>query len=143
MVILTKLTLLFSGDIIEKKEEEIAVKYLKQIALILLFSFLGEVCRFFIPLMIPASIYGIGLLFAALALKIVKVEDVRESGSFLTSLLPLLFVVPTVGLMEYWQQVKPVLIPFVLISFVVTIFVFAASGLVTKWIIGKGARKDG
>lgn len=119
------------------------MKYLKQIALILLFSFLGEVCRALIPLMIPASIYGIGLLFAALALKLVRVEQVRESGSFLTSLLPLLFVVPTVGLMEYWQLVRPVLVPFVLISFVVTVFVFASSGLVTKWIMGKGAEKNG
>jgi len=118
------------------------MKYVKQISLILLFSFLGEVCRFFIPLNIPASIYGMGLLFAALALKLIRVEDVRETGSFLTSLLPLLFVVPTVGLMEYWQQVKPVLVPFALISFVVTIFVFAAAGLVTKWIIGKGAGKN-
>lgn len=118
------------------------MKYLKQISLILLFSFLGEVCRFLIPLNIPASIYGMGLLFAALALKLVRVEDVRETGSFLTSLLPLLFVVPTVGLMEYWEQVKPVLIPFVLISFVVTIFVFAAAGLVTKLTIRKGAREN-
>ena len=141
MVILTKLTLLFFGGIMCKKGEY-AVKYVKQIALILLFSFLGEVCRFLIPINIPASIYGMGLLFGALALGILRPEDVRETGSFLTSLLPLLFVAPTVGLMEYWQQVKPVLIPFVLISFVVTIFVFAAAGLVTKYVIGKGERKD-
>ena len=49
------------------------MKYLKQLCLILLFSFLGEVCRYFIPIMIPASIYGIGLLFAALALKIIRI----------------------------------------------------------------------
>lgn len=118
------------------------MKYIKQICLILLFSFLGEVCRFFIPLMIPASIYGIALLFGALALKIIRIEDVRETGGFLTSLLPLLFVVPTVALMEYWHLVKPVLLPFALISFVVTILVFAASGLVTKWIIRKGGNGD-
>ena len=118
------------------------MKYVKQFALILLFSFFGEVCRFLIPLNIPASIYGMGLLFGALALKLIRVEDVRESGSFLTSLLPLLFVPPTVGLMEYWDLVKPVLLPFALISFVVTILVFAASGLVTKRIIGKGEKKD-
>ena len=117
------------------------MKYLKQVCLILLFSFLGEVCRYFIPIMIPASIYGIGLLFAALVLKIIRIEDVRETGSFLTSLLPLLFVAPTVGLMEYWQQLKPVLVPFALISFVVTILVFAAAGLVTKLVIRKGGRE--
>lgn len=118
------------------------MKYLKQICLILLFSFLGELCRFLIPVNIPASIYGMVLLFAALALKIVRVESVRKTGSFLTSLLPLLFVVPTVGLMEYWDAVRPVLIPFVGISFVVTILVFAVSGLVTKWAAGKGAQEN-
>ena len=46
------------------------MKYLKQIALIVLFSFLGEVCRAVIPLPVPASIYGMVLMFAALSLKI-------------------------------------------------------------------------
>ena len=114
------------------------MKYLKQAALILLFSFLGEVCRFLIPINIPASIYGMGLLFGALSLKLVRLEDVRETGAFLTSLLPLLFVAPTVGLMEHWQILKPVLVPFALISFVVTILVFATAGLVTKFVIRKG-----
>ena len=118
------------------------MKYVKQVAIILLFSFLGEVCRFLIPINIPASIYGMGLLFGALSLKLVRLEDVRETGSFLTSLLPLLFVAPTVGLMEYWQQLKPVLVPFALISFVVTIFVFAVAGLVTKLVIRKGGREN-
>lgn len=117
------------------------MKYLKQICLILLFSFLGEVCRFLIPLTIPASIYGIVLLFAALLLKIVRVEDVRETGAFFTSMLPVLFVVPMVRLMDYWEQMKPVLIPLFLISFVVTVLVFAASGIVTQWMIRKGGRK--
>ena len=118
------------------------MKYIKQFSLILLFSFLGEVCRYLIPLNIPASNYGMMLLFGALSLKIVRVSDVRDSGSFLTSLLPLLFVAPTVGLMEYWDLLKPVLLPFVLISLVVTALVMGAAGLVTKWIIRKGEQKD-
>ena len=142
MEILLKLTLVFPNGIMQKNKEGIPVKYIKQICLILLFSFLGEVCRYMIPLMIPASIYGIGLLFAALALKIVRVEDVQETGSFLTSLLPLLFVPATVRLMDYWPVIRPVLFPFVFISFVVTVLVFAASGLVTQCLSRKGGRKD-
>ena len=80
------------------------MKYLKQVCLILLFSFLGEVCRLFLPLMIPASIYGIGLLFAALALKLIRIEDVRETGGFLTSLLPLLFVRPVIMIWEFFGK---------------------------------------
>ena len=111
-------------------------------SLILLFSFLGEVCRYLIPLTIPASIYGMLLLFAALSLKIIRVESVRESGVFLTSLLPVLFVPPLVRLMEYWPLIKPVLIAMFVISLVTTVLIFAFSGVVTQWLIGKGEQKD-
>ena len=119
------------------------MKYLKQMSLIMLFSFLGEVCRYLIPLTIPASIYGMLLLFGALLLKIVRVESIRESGMFLTSLLPVLFVPPLVQLVEYWPLLKPVLVALFVISIVTTIFIFACSGAVTQWLIGKGEKKDG
>ena len=54
------------------------MKYLHQILLILLFSFLGEVLHALLPWPIPASIYGMGLLFAALSLKIIRVEQVKD-----------------------------------------------------------------
>ena len=118
------------------------MKFLHQMCIIVLFSFLGEVCRAVIPFPIPASIYGMILLFAALMLKIIRVEHVRETGNFLTSLLPLLFVAPTVGLMEYWDLLKPVLLPFSLISLLVTALVVAAAGIVTKLTVKKGAKND-
>lgn len=118
------------------------MKYLKQICLILLFCFLGELCRYLIPLSIPASIYGMVLLFAALALKIIRVESVRETGMFLTSILSLLFVVPMVQLMDFWPVLRPVLIPTLVICLAGTVIVFAVSGLVTQWLIRKGEKKD-
>ena len=117
------------------------MKYLKQISLILLFSFLGELCRYLIPVTIPASIYGMVLLFAALALKIIRVESVRETGSFLTSILSLLFVVPMVQLMDFWPVLRPVLIPILVICLAGTVIVFAVSGIVTQRLIGKGEQK--
>ena len=39
------------------------MKYLKQFFLIIVISFLGELLHWVIPLPIPASIYGIILLF--------------------------------------------------------------------------------
>ena len=118
------------------------MKYLKQMSLILLFSFLGEVCRHLIPLTIPASIYGMLLLFAALSLKLIRVESVRQSGSFLTSLLPILFVPPLVRLMEYWPMLRPVLLALFVISLVTTVFILAFSGMITQWLIGKEEQKD-
>ena len=105
-------------------------------ALIVLFSFLGEVCRAVIPLPVPASIYGMVLMFTALSLKIVKLEQVGEAGHFLTSLLPVLFVAPLVSLMDCWPLLRENLLPLAVITAVTTVTTFAAAGFVTKWTMG-------
>ena len=118
------------------------MQYIKQIAMIIVFSFLGEVCRFLIPLPIPASIYGMVLLFAALSLKIIRSEQVREAGGFLTSILPVLFVAPVVNLMDCWDQMKDAVIPLAVIVLATTVITFGAAGLVTKLMMRGGRRHD-
>ena len=116
------------------------MKKLKQICLILLFSLLGELCRFVIPYPIPASIYGMVLLFGALSLKIVKVEEVKQTGTFLTSILPLLFVAPVVNLLGCWPILKSTWIPLVLISIISTVLVFGVAGVVTQLVMKRGGK---
>lgn len=113
------------------------MKYLKQVLIIVLFSFIGELCHRYIPYPIPASIYGMVLLFAALVCKVVKIEAVQGAGAFLVELLPLLFVAPVVGLVDCWPQVQEILLPLFVIVVVTTVFTFWVSGAVTKWICGK------
>ena len=119
------------------------MKYIKQFSLILLFSFLGEVCRFLIPLNIPASIYGMLLLFAALSLKLIRVEQVKDAGSFLVSFLPVLFVAPIVSLLDCWEQIKPYLLPILLILLGSTVLCFAVSGRVTQWYVRRKEKGHG
>ena len=114
------------------------MKFLKQICLIVLFSFLGEVCRAVIPLPIPASIYGMVLLFAALSLKLVKTEQMKDAGGFLTSILPVLFVAPAVSLMDCWDQLRANLLPLLVIVLATTVITFGAAGLVTKLVMKGG-----
>ena len=118
------------------------MQYLKQICLILGFSFLGEVCRAVIPLPIPASIYGMALLFTALSLKIVRSAQVKDAGGFLTSILPLLFVAPVVNLMDCWDQVRSAIGPLAVIVVVSTAVTFGAAGLVTRLIMRGGRKHD-
>ncbi len=117
------------------------MKYLSQLCLITLFSFLGELCRFLIPYPIPASIYGMVLLSAALALKLIPTEAIRDTGSFLTTFLPVLFVAPLVNLMDCWNQLKDNLIPLLLITLLSTIIVFGVSGMVTQMLMNKKEKK--
>ena len=51
------------------------MKYMKQIGLIATISFIAELLHFFIPLPIPASVYGMVMLFLALCLGIVKLSQ--------------------------------------------------------------------
>lgn len=119
------------------------MKYLRQILLILLFSFLGELLHALLPWPIPASIYGMGMLFAALSLKLIRVEQVKDAGSFLVSFLPVLFVAPIVSLLDCWEQLKAHLLPIFLILIGSTVLCFAVSGRVTQWFMGRKEKKHG
>lgn len=118
------------------------MKYLKQFCIIMVFSFLGELCRYLIPFPIPASIYGMVLLFGALSLKIVKLEQVKEGGGFLVSCLPVLFVAPAVALMEYWTQLKNAIVPLAIIILVTTVVTFGVAGIVTQALMKEGKSHD-
>ena len=95
----------------------------------------------FLPFPIPASIYGMVLLLLALASKLVAVEAVRETGAFLVSLLPLLFVVPTVGLMACWDFIRPDIWGIIAVIVVTTTLTFGVSGILTK-LFRKGGDDD-
>ena len=114
------------------------MKYVRQFAVIMGFSLAGELLHQLLPIPIPASIYGMVLLFLALACRLVKVEAVKETGAFLVSLLPLLFVVTTVGLMGCWSLIGDKLPQLAILVAVTTVLTFGVSGLLTKLL-----RKDG
>ena len=114
------------------------MKYVKQFLIILGISLLGEVLKFGLPLPIPASIYGMAILFICLMTGIVKLDDVREAGKFLIEIMPMMFIPAGVGLMDSWNTLQPVFLPVCIIT-VVTIFtVMLAAGRLSQWIIRRG-----
>ena len=117
------------------------MKQIKQLSIILLFSLLGELCHVIIPLPIPASTYGMVLLLLALLLKLLTIDHIHETGVFLVKILPLLFVVPTVGLVKYWDLIRSNLIGIILIILVTTTLTFAVSGSLVK-AFRKGGKAD-
>lgn len=120
------------------------MKYLFQLFIILGFTIAGEVLQMYIPLPIPASVYGLVLLFIALCLKLVKVEQVKDVGGFLTSILPILFVSPTVGILEHWGLIQAQLLPIVLVIVATTSLTFGISGVITQALMKrKGGKKHG
>jgi holin-like protein len=111
-----------------------------QFGRILLICLLAEALSALLPRPIPSSVYGLLLMLAALGLKLLKVDQVKQASSFLVGILPILFLVPAVGIMSLWAELRAFLLPCVLAAVPVTVLVMAVSGLVTQWVQGLGKK---
>lgn len=117
------------------------MKYIKQFTIILVISLIGEAFHHFIPLPIPASIYGLVLMLAGLKTGVIPLESVREASFFLIEIMPLMFIPAAVGLLDSWGLLRPILIPFVVITLVSTVVVMAATGRITQFFIKSDKKK--
>lgn len=115
--------------------------YIKQLALILVVTVTGEWMYHLLPLPIPASIYGLLLMLALLFTGTVKVEQVQDTSRFLIEIMPLMFIVPAVGLLNSWDALAAVLLPFTLIVVSTTVAVLLVSGRITDAVMKKGEKK--
>ena len=109
---------------------------------IMVFCFAGELCHNFLPLPIPASVYGLLLLLAALKLGWVKPEQVRTAALFLPGIFPLLFVPAAAGVMDLWADLQAMLVPVLLALIPITILVMTVSGCVTQRLAERKEKKQ-
>ena len=116
------------------------MKYLQQFGIILAVSFVGELLNYAIPLSIPASIYGLVLMFVCLCMKWITLEDVKETAVFLIEIMPLMFIPAAVGLITSWDIIRSKLLAYAAITVISTLLVMLVSGYVTDWML-KGEKK--
>ena len=116
------------------------MKYLKQVLIILAFTGLGEALAYLIPLPIPAAIYGLVLLLAALLTGVLKTEQVKDCSGFLISIMPVLYVPICVKILEYWGVISQNAAAILSLTVVSTFLVFAVAGLVTQVLSKRGGR---
>ncbi|MCR5546503.1 MAG: CidA/LrgA family protein [Lachnospiraceae bacterium] len=111
------------------------MKYLKQFGIIITVSFMGEFLHHVIPLTIPASVYGIVLMFILLLTKLIPLEAVRETAHFLIKVMPIMFVPAAVGLMDMWGIISVNLVAYVVLIILTTLIVMVVSGVVSQKMI--------
>lgn len=111
------------------------MKYIKQFAIILAITFLSEMIRYYVPLQIPASIYGLIIMLIALQTKVLPLEAVKETSKFLLEIMPLMFIPAAVGLIDSWDTLRPICVPVIVITVVSTVVVMFISGRVTQYMI--------
>lgn len=113
------------------------MKYVFQFARIMGFCLAGELLHAALLLPIPAGIYGLVLLAAALLTGVVRLKQVKQTGDFLSSLFGLLFIPTVAGVMEVWGLIEGNLIPIAIALIPVTWVVMAAAGKVTQTIMDR------
>jgi holin-like protein len=118
------------------------MKYLKQFLIIIVISFIGELLKEILPLPIPASIYGMVILFAALVTGIIKLDAIKETSKFLIEIMPVMFIPAGVGLMSSWGVLSEMLLPVCVITVVTLITVMVVTGHVSQFIIKKEGQKN-
>ena len=118
------------------------MKFLRQFMIILLLSFLGDVLKMFIPLPIPASVYGLVLMLLCLVTGILKTSQVKEAAFFLIEIMPVMFIPAAAGLIDSWKVLQPLLLPILVITVVITIFVMVVTGKIAQMIAQKRGIKN-
>lgn len=119
------------------------MKYIKQFAVILTVSFIGEVLHEILPLPVPASIYGLVLMLAALKTGVIPLDSVRETGKFLIEIMPLMFIPAAVGLTESWDRISPIVVPLLAVTAISTVTVMVSAGRITQAVQRADQKKRG
>lgn len=118
------------------------MKYLQQAVILSAVTVAAELIKYLLPLPVPASIYGLLLLFLLLKTGLLRLEQVEDVGSLLLELMPLLLVPASVSLLADWGTVQSMLLPLLLAGFVGTPVVMLAVGRVAQRIIRAGKGGD-
>lgn len=110
---------------------------LMEFAIILGVSLAAELVHAFIPLPIPASIYGMTLMLALLISGVLKLEKVRRAGNFLLKIMPVMFIPAAVGLMDVVPAMKDSLLPIACVIVLTTVVVMVVTGRTAERMINK------
>lgn len=118
------------------------MKYVLQFTLIVSISFMGEILHRVVPLPVPASIYGLAILFMGLRTGLIKLHQVKEAAGFLLAVMPVMFVPSSVGFMTAIPVMKSHGVRFVLIAAATTFFVMVVTGHAVQLVMRLLNKKD-
>ena len=111
------------------------MKHVQQFSIILLISVIGELLKTFLPLPVPASVYGMVLLLVCLCTKVIKLDQIQETADFMLAAMPLVFVGPGVALMESFGLMKDSLLGILVISVFSTMLVMVLTGMLAQILV--------
>ncbi len=118
------------------------MKYLKQLMIIMSVSFLAETIKYILPFPIPASIYGIAVMFLCLMTGIIKEEQIADVADYMIAIMPIFFIEPSVALMNSLGLVRGKVLQILLAAFLSTVAANLITAIVSSLIMKKGNKDE-
>ena len=120
------------------------MKYLHQAMIIASVTFAAELVKLLLPLPVPASIYGLIMLFFLLKTGLLKLSQVEDVGGFLLEWMPVLLVPASVSFLTVLDTIQGMLLPVLIMGFLGTMAVMCVTGRTAQWMIrrGKETKRD-
>lgn len=107
----------------------------KQLIIIFSIYLLGEAVSLLLPFSFPGSIIGMALLFSALLLKWIKIEEIKQVSDFFLKYMSLFFIPAGVSVMSSYSLIEASLIPISLILLLSCIFMLAFIALSVDYLV--------
>lgn len=111
------------------------MKYFRQFGIIMLITCIAEGIKYFVPLPIPSSVYGLCLMMFCLMTKVIKLGAVEDAAVFLIEIMPVMFIPAGVGLLTSFDELEDMLVPVLVITPISTVVVMVISGKITQGLL--------
>lgn len=118
------------------------MKYLHQAMILSAVTFAAELIRLLLPLPVPASIYGLIMLFLLLKTGLLRLSQVEDVGNFLLEWMPLLLVPASVSFLTVLDTIQGMLLPVLIMGFVGTVLVMLVTGAVSQALVRRSGEDN-
>lgn len=102
---------------------------------------ISKVIELLVPFTMPSSVIGLVLLFVALCLKIVKLEQVEKVGDALVDNIGLFFVPAGISVINSFELLKANFVLDILLIFISTVLLLLGTGWVTQLLLKFNTKK--
>jgi holin-like protein len=108
------------------------MKYLRQLAIILVICFIGEVLNKLLNIPVPGNVIGMIILLISLLTGFIKLEAIGEVTEFLLKHLAFFFVPAGVGIISSMDIISANLFPMVAVILLSAIVVMVTTGITVQ-----------
>ncbi|MDR1444336.1 MAG: CidA/LrgA family protein [Treponema sp.] len=110
------------------------MEIIRQLGLIIVFGYAGEVLAQFLPLKLPAGVLGILLVFGALGVGIIRPRHFGKTADFISANMAFFFLPLAVSVLQNYQAISPVLFQVLAVCLISTLVTFAVSYAAVRFL---------